>query len=953
MPQQTIRIDFTEGLNTAQRQAVQHPPNVPLQILAGPGSGKTKVLTSRIAHLVTAHNIPPESICAVTFTNKAANEMRARLEKLIGKHITGQIVMGTFHAICAMFLRKHATLIGIGTNFTVCDADESKKIVTKLLKPYSDYLEERNVILKEATILSRISKAKAKGLAPEDLALGRTKTSVLKSNKMDTMDQNEIIATVVAEVYEQYEKVLKRSNSLDFDDLLVYGVKLFRDHRKVGKWCRHVLVDEFQDTNTVQYELMTHIAHANRCISVVVYGWRSAEVENLSRMQKDFSSTRQIFLEQNYRSTGAILATSVAIISQGMFAISVLHEQAEASSIAAEIKRIVSCSGGMLSYSDFAILLRMNSLSRAIESALQLEGIPHAVLGGHRFFDRTEVKDLVAYLQVVDNPHFAPAFVRVINIPITELIARASKLQISPLEVVEQIYDGKIPDIKPPVKRKVTSFVQTIRTLRKMATDGENPGDIVKRLIELIEYQDHLKKHNDDWESRWDNVDELVNFASEFECISSSSDVAKAQDDWMDTVDDEDTFAESGLPPHSETPLRAFLQASMLATDTETGKDDSAQKDRVTIATCHAAKGLEWPVVFIPAVEKGVFPLSRAEDIEEERRLLYVACTRAQGLLYMSHCVSRMAAGTVKQSSLSGFLTALSANETLLKSHMAGLTNEDWKILATVMNRSIPSADEMSKGLHEYRVQRKPSEWSFDAPELENSWIRSETFSNRPVSHEPRQEPGSIFGRPFATFTSAKISMPSASYSRASSAHQANALGPTRLGANVPGAPKIAAIAAKSQGARQATLGSIGSYMKPSSAGPPNGRQPGRRVQREQSMDMPDVSVDNSGTYSSAAPKSRGLPRTSNQNIAPTVPSAPSRPTFRPKITSPVRVSHASPSATSVPTPPNQTSVRSAGTVNDISDQPTVPTKVTGKRRLGMTGTFVPYSNKKFKPPIM
>ena len=196
--------------------------------------------------------------------------------------------------------------------------------------------------------------------------------------------------------------------------------------------------------------------------------------------------------------------------------------------------------------------------------------------------------------------------------------------------------------------------------------------------------------------------------------------------------------------------------------------------------------------------------------------------------------------------------------------------------------------------------------------------------------------------------------MPSASYSRASSAHQANALGPTRLGVNVPGAPKIAAIAAKSQGARQATLGSIGSYMKPSSARPPNGRQPGQRVQREQSMDMPDVSVDNSGTYSSAAPKSRGLiPRTSNQNIAPTVPSAPPRPTFRPKITSPVRVSHASPSATSVPTPPNQTSVRSAGTVNDISDQPTVPTKVTGKRRLGMTGTFVPYSNKKFKPPIM
>lgn len=205
----------------------------------------------------------------------------------------------------------------------------------------------------------------------------------------------------------------------------------------------------------------------------------------------------------------------------------------------------------------------------------------------------------------------------------------------------------------------------------------------------------------------------------------------------------------------------------------------------------------------------------------------------------------------------------------------------------------------------------------------------------------------------FATFTSARNSVPVAAYSKVSSVHQTNALGPTRHGASVPQAPKIATTLTKLQNAREATLGSIGSYMKPYSARPPNGRQPGGRVKREESMDMPDVSVDNSGTYSSATPKSRGPPRISNQNVAPAVPPAPPRPTVRPKITLPVRMSHPSPSATSVPTPPNHSTIRSVETANSVSDQPTVPTKVTGKRRLGMTGTFVPYTNKKFKPPTM
>ncbi|OSX59010.1 hypothetical protein POSPLADRAFT_1151629 [Postia placenta MAD-698-R-SB12] len=652
--------------------AVQHPPSIPLQILAGPGSGKTKVLTARIANLISEHNIPPYAICAVTFTNKAASEMRERLTKLIGKAQTSQIKMGTFHALCATFLRRYPRLVGVEGNFTVCDADESKKIVKKLLEKYKQFLVERDISLKEATVLSMISKAKAKGRSAIDLQeehLNRDNRSSITAE----------IDRVVAEIYGEYERILRRNNSLDFDDLLVFGVKLFSGHRKVGLWCQHVLVDEFQDTNTVQYELMKCIAAANKCVTIVgdpdqsIYGWRSAEIENLERMQKDFPTTQQIFLEQNYRSTASILAASMAIVSQDNTRVpktlrtscptgptpvlqSFPYDNNEAAFIAAEIKRLVAVTGGMLGWGDFVILLRFNALSRSIESALQKEGIPNRVLAGHKFFDRLEVKDILAYLQFVDNPHFAPAFSRAINVPgrsigekasetlesgyIPDLLSAAQRLQISPFEVVQRIYDGKTPDIKPPVKRKLASFLPPLRELRKLAQSGMQPPDLIRRFLDLIDYKSHLMKTQPDWESRWDNVQELINYASEVEITASSQ-----QRDYDDVSDGEDT------------PLRLFLQASMLSTDTETQGDDG--KEKVTIATCHAAKGLEWPVVMIPAVEKGTFPSSRAEDIHEERRLLYVACTRAQGLLYLSYSTARMVSGEVKRKEPSDFLLPL------------------------------------------------------------------------------------------------------------------------------------------------------------------------------------------------------------------------------------------------------------------------------------------------------
>ncbi|KAI0775289.1 UvrD-helicase-domain-containing protein [Trametes elegans] len=754
--------ELMTGLNPEQLQAVQHPPQIPLQILAGPGSGKTKVLTMRIAYLITHCYLPPWSLCAVTFTNKAADEMHERLVKLIGKDNTAQVKMGTFHALCAMFLRRYSRVVGIEGNFTVCDADESKKILAKLLKKYKDELTNKNITLKEGTVLGFISKAKAKGWTADEARrhvdeynkLSEAQRAMRQMEKKSDPWESPM-GPMLAAIYKTYEKTLRDTNSLDFDDLLLFGVKLFATHAKASSWCRHILVDEYQDTNIMQYELMVHIARASRCITIVgdpdqsIYGWRSAEVENLAKMQRDFPATQHIYLEQNYRSTGSILALSVAIVSQDKSRIQkTLHtshpqgpipvlrafpiEQVEAAFIAAEIKRLVAYSGGMFNWGDFVVLLRYNSLSRGIESALQKEGIPNRVLAGQKFFERMEIKDVLAYLQLVDNPQFAPAFLRVVNVPartvgdktVHEITLRAEQLKISPMQVVERIIDGKIPDIKPPVKKKLASFVQIIRTLRKHANEGIAPSKLINAVVDTVNYQEHLRKTQPDFESRWDNVQELVNFASEVE-RTAPADVAKrmydadeavhtkdegggeeSAEEWADELDEFDADqVEEGQqrPLRGDTPLRLFLQASMLSTDTETPEEEKS-KEKVTMSTCHAAKGLEWPVVMIPAVEHGVFPSTRAEDIEEERRLLYVACTRAQGLLYLTHTTSRMMSGEYRPQNLSDFVATVRTDartKDLFTEALPTLSPVDRKIVASVIGRAIPDDAEVTRRVSE------------------------------------------------------------------------------------------------------------------------------------------------------------------------------------------------------------------------------------------------------------
>ncbi|KAH9930039.1 P-loop containing nucleoside triphosphate hydrolase protein [Fomitopsis serialis] len=556
---------YFRDLNPAQVQAVQHPPDVPLQILAGPGSGKTRVLTARIAHLIFHHHVAPQAICAVTFTNKAANEMRARLDVLVGTD-----EWSAWKPILRYAMRMRGSMIA-KAKARGQTADDVKSI----------YLRNK----------AKGSRRRTR-VPPDDDSDGDP-----DEGENQTLQDANIMA-VVADVYTKYEHTLRQSNSLDFDDLLLFGVRLFARHPAVGDWCQHVLVDEFQDTNTIQYKLMRRIAAASGCVTIVgdpdqsIYGWRSAEVKNFMKMQRDFPKTQQILLEQNYRSTASILSASMAIVSQ--------------------------------------------------ESALQKEGIPNRVLGGHKFFERLEVKDLLAYLQLIDNPHFVPAFARVINVPargigektIAEILATAQPLKLSPLEVVMRIYDGTLPDIKPSVKRKLASFVPPVRMLQKLAQARTLPSDLIRNLIEGIEYEAYLRKMQKDWDSRWENVQELINFASEVETKLGDGEAAadlRSNHGMTSGTCSRNSIGISWTTRGSwrDTPLRLFLQASMLSTDmTADNKDDGKG----------ASNGL--------------------------------SCLFLQALLYLTHANSRMFAGEAKKKDMSDFVSAaLWANQVWNASH--------------------------------------------------------------------------------------------------------------------------------------------------------------------------------------------------------------------------------------------------------------------------------------------
>ena len=655
-------------LNLAQRTAVSSPSPI-LQVLAPPGSGKTKTLTARVAYLLTHHGYRPQDVICCTFTIKASREMRERIARLIGGKVEGKLVLGTFHSICRRYLVNYGYLIGLQRGFGIADSGDSLAIIRVCTK-YVLYrlwqmlilaqriVQRLRLAIQPNTARARISHQKAHGIDPEQAAA--------KYSNRKILEQQEFVR-----VYYEYEQELATCNLLDYDDLLVRCVELLRRHPECVSNVQAVLVDEFQDTNHIQYELMNLFASANRRITIVgdpdqsIYGFRSAEIKNLSRMQNRYRDTSIVLLEDNYRSSGSILSSAQDVIEQdtsrpakklqpthSVGTLPVLRRLpsavAEAQWIVLEIQRCVAMTGGLLNYSDFAILLRSAALSRQIESEMGKVGMPYRMVGGLRFFDRVEIKLLLDYMRVVSSPGNSEALLRIINVPprrigdetVRMLSNGAQAANLSLWNFIKDVAQGRKSTEKTLTKltdQGLCSFVGIIESSRQKlleCTDRTAPKKLLEFIIKKLSFRDYLTTlHGQNEENRWANVEELLNQASD-----------------NGPQDDGEEGEEGDLPPiegiaqqqahPGEDALSHFLANVALSTEVKppNGEQEGEQQsdEKVTISTIHAAKGLEWPVVFVPAVYNGIIPHSRAEDQDEERRLLYVAMTRAQALLYLS-----------------------------------------------------------------------------------------------------------------------------------------------------------------------------------------------------------------------------------------------------------------------------------------------------------------------------
>ncbi|BGP43735.1 ATP-dependent DNA helicase srs2 [Rhodotorula kratochvilovae] len=761
--------DYLPRLNPAQRDAVTASSVGGLAVHAGPGSGKTAVLTTRVAHLIQVGRIAPEELVVVTFTNKAANEMKVRLSKIVGAQTVDKIVMGTFHSVCVRYLRKYAKLLNLAPNFLITDRDDCLAIIKRLLASLTALPDNLRREMKPQSWLEVISKCKSRKMGPEEY---RAESASAVGGDPEKVEW-------VARVYEAYVSELAASNALDFDDLLLRGYQLFRNFPRVVAKIKSVLIDEFQDTNNVQYELVKLIAAPSGSLTIVgdpdqsIYGWRNAEIENLEKMLKDFHPVRQIFLEENYRSTGAILGAALAVVQQDTARIPkslrtshpagssvVLHPAPsapdEAAFIASTIKHLVAHLGGLVGYNDFAVLLRYGALSRNIEVALQKAGVPSRMVGGHKFFERAEVKDLLSYLQLISNPSYTPALLRVLNTPRRglgdktqrEIAAVGVAKRIGAFEVCRRIANGQgLVKVTDTQRKGVKALVQLVRDAREKADEGADVASLIDLICERVYYKQHLERtQGPDAAERWENIEELKAYAatvaeenpttadlftaadpeegeSQFEEVdipaaaTTGAFAGGAKDEGGDSDDDvivvepevEDEKEEIKVPLSSQaaeegatTPLEIFLATSMLATDTETqGAKSDANAEKVTISTCHAAKGLEWPVVFVPACEDGTYPFfraSEASEVDEERRLLYVAITRAQSFCFLSYAAARMAGSEMKQKKLSPFLqTASTSYPSLFVKKLQKVTKKTREETAKVLGRQAPSEEQAKR----------------------------------------------------------------------------------------------------------------------------------------------------------------------------------------------------------------------------------------------------------------
>ena len=634
------------ALNPEQRAAVEHPGG-PLLVLAGAGSGKTRVLTTRIAHLIQQGGVAPERIFAVTFTNKAAAEMRERVGALLGADPKG-LWIGTFHSLGARLLRREAAHLGFGSNFTIYDSDDSQSFLKRLMEPRG----YGGKAYPPRAVHALISAAKNKLLSPEEF-----------SRAADTP-----LEKAAAEMYGLLGPALRQANAMDFDDLLLHPLALFRGHPdRLQVWqrrFRHVLVDEFQDTNAAQYQLVKLLAaeHHNLCVvgddDQAIYGWRGADVRHMLEFEREHPATRLIRLEQNYRSTQMILDAANAVIAENadrlgktlftaqqggepVVLFTAADERDEAEWIAREFSDLAARTD--IDYQGMAVLYRTNAQSRSFEESFRFAGIPYRLVGAVSFYERREVKDVLAYLRLIANPADDEAFMRVINVPrrglgdaSVTLLARWAGTWGKPLlEVAGQA--DRIPDLRPNLKEAFRGFAALIARLR-MDWGSADPASVLQEVIRAVGYEAWLADEGAEGVERLDNVAELVAGAAA----------------WSEVANEPE--AEDG----GGTPVERYLTEAALLTPA-----DTTSAKGVTLLTAHTAKGLEWPVVALAGLEEGLFPLGRAanEDggVEEERRLCYVGLTRARERLYLSWARMRFRYGRLEMGEPSRFLEAIPA----------------------------------------------------------------------------------------------------------------------------------------------------------------------------------------------------------------------------------------------------------------------------------------------------
>jgi DNA helicase II / ATP-dependent DNA helicase PcrA len=738
-----------EGLNSAQNEAVGNIDG-PSLIIAGAGSGKTRVLTCKIANII-GHGTRPDKILALTFTNKASREMKERIGKVVGARDAYRLWMGTFHSIFARFLREEAELIGFPKSFTIYDTSDSRSLIKSCIKE----LQLDDKIYKPNEVHSRISKAK------------NNLVTAAAYSASSTLQQSDAAANKprVHEIYSLYYKRCRQAGAMDFDDLLLYANILFRDFpdalERIRERFNYILVDEFQDTNLSQYLILKKLCSEHKNITVVgddaqsIYSFRGARIENILNFKKDFPEAKEYKLEQNYRSTRTIVEAANSLINinkmqlkkncfsehekgEPIELIKAFTEQEEGFMIASSI--IDTVYKEKASYGDFAILYRTNAQSRVIEEALRRKNLPYKIFAGHSFYDRAEVKDLLAYFRLVMNIKDDESFLRVINFPARGIgdtsigrvkeWARDKELSLSEVIVNE---DYAKYGLKPAVVMKIRSFVGSIEKLRENIS-LMNAYEMALEIDKCFGISAFLKQDTSlEGQSKVENAEELYNSIKEFVeegeaenelLMSDSSEEAK-----IEAIENSSLSAnqQDGLQENSGTliSMDLYLQNVSLISDLDTkgGEEDT---DKISLMTVHSSKGLEFPFVYVAGMEENLFPSlnsnSSEGEIEEERRLFYVAMTRAEKFVKFSFSHSRMRWGTHVNNSPSRFIkeidkryisNPIEEDNLLTKASLPGNTSSAIK---ESFRRSVPVAERFKPISHtQQSVPRQPRDSNFVA----------------------------------------------------------------------------------------------------------------------------------------------------------------------------------------------------------------------------------------------